>query len=734
MSFFQNNFLMNIDKHQIKSKNRPKKIIPSKPSYLIPSSTLKFLKEKDGQILKKETNNKINNHPSNISKAPLRNRNIYSRDMTLTNSALNNSIKNVHILLKNSNIYNLLIANNSIRNYYNNNNEYNEENKENNKNIYNRKNNKKYNSNNNNTLKNDKTIIVNKADKFIKESKLKDNIYKKINLKTKSKRRTLSSNMNKIILNNNNIINENNFLKKNNNINENNNANADNSLLIDIVYNHRKSNSIMANINEKNKSLKRVSIEKMKSSRSFNSSIEKNDIIRKNKKLSNNNNINKTLINIDNNNFYNTGNQFYKRLKQIIPYANNKTKNTENSFNNNRNNSLNKSFTTNNFAKRFNLSQFEKQSKNEKSCNKIFNNFEQQNNENKIKDYFLYIKTSNNLITNNSNKLRKKYKTKSISDLSNLDIQLMNKSRDSVLSQKNWSVIESEKEQKKKIFKKILKIDSCTIPGYTLSGVKQKNQDSFFLKKNFLGKDEQFFIGICDGHGLFGDLVSQYISETLPIYVKNTSNEDLIKAFNDTNNSLVNKTKIDCSLSGTTCTSLIISLDKIICANIGDTRAILAKFENGCYNTVNLSRDHKPTESDEIKRILSEGGVIKQLYNKNKKEYFGPERIWLKNSDIPGLSVSRSFGDNLAHTVGVINIPEIRTFDYTGGEKFIVIASESVWQYIDSDECVRIIKDYYEKNMDAVGALNSLVTEAIKRLKKEENKIEDITAVVIFFE
>ena len=98
------------------------------------------------------------------------------------------------------------------------------------------------------------------------------------------------------------------------------------------------------------------------------------------------------------------------------------------------------------------------QSKNEKSWNKIFNNFEQQNNENKIKDYFLYIKTSNNLITNNSNKLRKKYKTKSISDLSNLDIQLMNKSRDSVLSQKNWSIIESEKEQKKKIFKKILKI------------------------------------------------------------------------------------------------------------------------------------------------------------------------------------------------------------------------------------------------------------------------------------
>ena len=216
--------------------------------------------------------------------------------------------------------------------------------------------------------------------------------------------------------------------------------------------------------------------------------------------------------------------------------------------------------------------------------------------------------------------------------------------------------------------------------------------------------------------------------------IKNTSKEELTKAFIDTNESLINKTKIDCSLSGATCTSLIITLDKIICANIGNTRAILARFENGCYNSVNLSRDHKPTESDEIKRIISEGGLIKQLYDKNRKEYIGPERIWLKNSDIPGLSMSRTFGDYIAHTVGVINIPEINIVDFTGGEKFIVVASDSIWQYIDSDECIEIIKDYYEKNMDAIGALNSLVSEAIKRWKKQENKIEDITAVVIFFE
>ena len=42
----------------------------------------------------------------------------------------------------------------------------------------------------------------------------------------------------------------------------------------------------------------------------------------------------------------------------------------------------------------------------------------------------------------------------------------------------------------------------------------------------------------------------------------------------------------------------------------------------------------------------------------------------------------RSFGFNLAHTIGVINIPEVRNFVYTGGEKFIVIIIVIVFRNI----------------------------------------------------
>ena len=662
MSLFSSNYLMNIEKYKINNKNKKNKYITSKPSFLITSKTYRYLKEKENN------DKKVN--------------------MTLTSNNFNNNENQYKHNISNYNIKspmnNQTMINKNTKKYFNH--IYHVENKENLKNKYNtntytiKDKNKTERNIHNNYLNND----VNKEN--INPNDINNN-YKKINIKQRKKGRTLSSNINKIIKENLENIEA---LKTYRNT-----TRKDKDLMLnEYKPNHKKSNSIIISENNLN----------LFPSKSF----CLNNLFKQKQK--NKSHMRNNLINIDDNNksiFNNTSNQFYTRLKQIIPSEEtNKINNymtkdfscLNNNNNNNRN--VNKSFTSSNFISKFGINQYQYQ-----------------------------LNKSNNLNYNyinlNKNKNEKNNKHNSITNLSNNNIYL-NKSRDSLLNKNT--------QTKEKIQKKILKIDSCTIPGYSSNGVKLKNLDSFFLKKNFLEKEENFLIGICDGHGIYGDLISQYISQNLPSFIKKESKENLVKAFIDINNSLINGTKIDCSLSGTTCTSLIISLDKIICSNIGNTRAILARYENGYYNTINLNRDHKPTESDEIKRIISQGGIIKQNYDKVKKINYGPEKIFLKNSDIPGLSMSRSFGDNLAHTIGVINIPEVKSYEYTGGEKFIVIATDSIWQYIDSDECVEIIKEYYEKNLDAIGALNSLVTEAIKRWKKEENKIEDITAVVIFFE
>ena len=645
MSLFSSNYLMNIEKYKINNKNKKNKYITSKPSFLITSKTYRYFKDKEN-----------NDKKVNMT--------LTSNNFNINENQVKNNISNYNIKTP---MNNNLIINKNTKKYYKN----------------------KYNTNtytiNDNTNKTDRNININIDKENINPNNINNN-YKKINIKQRKKGRTLSSNINKIIKEN---IENIEALKTYRNT-----TRKDKDLILnEYKPNHKKSNSIIISENNLN----------LFPSKSF----CLNNLFKQKQK--NKSHMRNNLINMDDNNksiFNNTSNQFYTRLKQIIPSEetnkiNNYMTKDFSCLNNNNDKNINKSFISSNIISKCGINQYQ--------LNKS-NNFN-----------FNY-----NYINLNKNKNKKNNKNNSITNLSNNNLYL-NKSRD-------YSLLNKNTQPKEKIQKKILKIDSCTIPGYSPNGIKQKNLDSFFLKKNFLEKEENFLIGICDGHGIYGDLISQYISQNLPSFIKKESKENLVKAFIDINNSLINNTKIDCSLSGTTCTSLIISLDKIICSNIGNTRAILARYENGYYNAIELNRDHKPTESDEIKRIISQGGIIKQNFDKIKKINNGPEKIFLKNSDIPGLTMSRSFGDNLAHTIGVINIPEVKSYEYTGGEKFIVIATDSIWQYIDSDECVEIIKEFYEKNLDAIGALNSLVTEAIKRWKKEENKIEDITAVVIFFE
>jgi hypothetical protein len=70
----------------------------------------------------------------------------------------------------------------------------------------------------------------------------------------------------------------------------------------------------------------------------------------------------------------------------------------------------------------------------------------------------------------------------------------------------------------------------------------------------------------------------------------------------------------------------------------------------------NLTRDHKPNEKDEMARIKKKGGRI-QPFRDDDGEFIGPARVWLKEDEIPGLAMSRSFGDRVASSVGVVAEP-----------------------------------------------------------------------------
>ena len=296
-----------------------------------------------------------------------------------------------------------------------------------------------------------------------------------------------------------------------------------------------------------------------------------------------------------------------------------------------------------------------------------------------------------------------------------------------------------------KVNKKIYKIESLSQVGYSGPGILKYNQDNFFIYKNLNDESNVLFIGVCDGHGLVGHDVSKYLITNLPknlntalkktnkyISHKETLYSTLKQVFIETNKSLCKVQSIDTKFSGSTCVTIIITKNKIISANAGDSRAVMGRYINGKWINIDLSHDQKPNNPGEKERILSHGGRIEAYKDENGGD-FGPPRVWLKNEDIPGLAMSRSFGDEVAASVGTISEPEIEEYEITEDDKFIIIASDGIWEFISSQECVEFIKDFYEKK-DLKGCLKFLLNESSKRWIKEEEVIDDITAVLIFFE
>jgi serine/threonine protein phosphatase PrpC len=280
-----------------------------------------------------------------------------------------------------------------------------------------------------------------------------------------------------------------------------------------------------------------------------------------------------------------------------------------------------------------------------------------------------------------------------------------------------------------------------------LSGEEKKvNQDRYFIFRNFVMGFENIFMGVLDGHGYYGQEVSEYIKENLPMdlnRILKTKKLDLLKddlsqtikqTFEMENNSLLRNKQIDSNLSGSTCVSVIYTPEKLIIANLGDSRCVLGKKINDKeWKAENLTRDHKPSIPEEADRILSHGGRIRPMKDEDGN-FVGPLRVYMKEKDLPGLAMTRSFGDYYASIAGTIPIPEISEYIFVPEDKFIILASDGLFEFIESDEVVNIVGEYYQKN-DIVGCSEFLYKESYRKwISEEEDTVDDITIILVFFE
>ena len=151
----------------------------------------------------------------------------------------------------------------------------------------------------------------------------------------------------------------------------------------------------------------------------------------------------------------------------------------------------------------------------------------------------------------------------------------------------------------------------------------------------------------------------------LPILLK----EELIQQDFNIEKSIVNVCKVlqeslnksesfDTKRSGTTLSGVVIDSSTEYSFNIGDSRTVLAYSYKGQKTIKQLTIDHKVELFHEAARIYESGGKIAQLKDQYG-DFQGPLRIWNEDYSGPGLAMSRSLGDQMAHDLGCSDIPDI---------------------------------------------------------------------------
>ena len=77
----------------------------------------------------------------------------------------------------------------------------------------------------------------------------------------------------------------------------------------------------------------------------------------------------------------------------------------------------------------------------------------------------------------------------------------------------------------------------------------------------------------------------------------------------------------------------------------------------------------------------------------------------------PGLTISRSLGDLIAHQIGVSSEPEIEFHELAPGDRFFTIASNGVWNHLQSDDVGEIVSEY---GLKEPGSSCQLVAQKIR--------------------
>eukprot|EP00331_Platyophrya_macrostoma_P000435 CAMPEP_0176405332 /NCGR_PEP_ID=MMETSP0127-20121128/277_1 /TAXON_ID=938130 /ORGANISM="Platyophrya macrostoma, Strain WH" /LENGTH=297 /DNA_ID=CAMNT_0017784375 /DNA_START=57 /DNA_END=950 /DNA_ORIENTATION=- len=226
-----------------------------------------------------------------------------------------------------------------------------------------------------------------------------------------------------------------------------------------------------------------------------------------------------------------------------------------------------------------------------------------------------------------------------------------------------------------------------------MQGWRKNMEDAHVAQLNLEGDRQQALLGVFDGHN--GYLVAKYcgahISDTLvstPAFHAKDYPTAFTEAFRQLDASIFESPELKHE-GGCTAVTALVAQRRIICANIGDSRAVLCRGGMA----VPLSSDHKPTIPSEVARIEAAGYSV-------------------QNNRVSGtLALSRAVGDfefkDQAHLPwdqqAITACPDVTVTDIQDNDEFIVLACDGVWDVISNQDCCDFIRQALRDHQGDVG-------------------------------
>ncbi|KAM0943764.1 putative protein-serine/threonine phosphatase [Dioscorea sansibarensis] len=247
--------------------------------------------------------------------------------------------------------------------------------------------------------------------------------------------------------------------------------------------------------------------------------------------------------------------------------------------------------------------------------------------------------------------------------------------------------------------------------GYHLVKGKSNHPMEDYVVSQFkkVGDQELGLFAIFDGH--LGHDVPDYLQAHLFENILKEpdfwidSESAIRKAYELTDSKILEKS-MELGRGGSTAvTAILKNGDKLVVANVGDSRAVISKY--GIAKQ--LSVDHEPDK--ERQEIEGKGGFVSNL-----------------PGDVPRvdgqLAVARAFGDKSLKK-HLSSEPYVVEEDIDAGTEVLILASDGLWKVMDNQEAVNSIKDI----KDAQAAAKHLTEEALARKSKD-----DISCIVVKFQ